>query len=773
MKLFRMGVAPLALMAAIASSQTLVTDITMGGKSIGSNTYETLDKGQFSSVTHIEVAGTKIDSELKGVLKDGMLTEIDITESIAKNSGRAVWKDGKLTAYRNGTLVVKDQDLDITSTAYFGSYHPQLARSIFTTLAKKGGAGELDVLNLSSMGILKMKFERTTRLADGPSGKFNVVVFKTEVTGIGFELAFKEDGSPIGMNIPVQNAVFALKGYEGAFVDPLSKYPELSKPEFKVETLKRVKMKTSDGVQLMADVLKPVGTGKYPTVLIRTPYGRAASALTSEWLARRGYAVVCQDVRGKGGSNGEWDPLVHEKADGKDTLDWIVDQPWSNGNVGMIGGSYLGYVQWAAASSHHPALKCIIPQVSPPPPDSNFPWDHGNLMLLSDLWWCRVVMDQQSDMTGIFDQMTNLEALKTLPLDKVDDGFFNKDIPFFDKWLKRPTIGDWKDVFTMNDVKNVKIPVLHVSGVWDGDGVGTMMHWQAVREGGGNQWVVFGPWNHLFNTRSSMGDVDYGPDSVLELDSVYLRFFDTYLKGRDVSLEKQPRVRFFETGSNKWIETSNWPMPGAEQTTLYLGGANAVGSSGSGALTSKPASGRDIYVYDPNHVRFEAKKMDIDPAGGTTKINLASLGKSALVYRSVAFTSDTSVAGPVKVRLAVSSSAKDASFHVLLCDQDLNGETRLICMTGSARATYVDGHMEPLKPGEIREVTVEPWWFAHRFAKGHKLVLIVQSDMFPQFARNPGTGEPDWKATKLVKARQSVWKSKDHPSTVTYYTLPD
>src|SRR5262249_58648440 len=140
-------------------------------------------------------------------------------------------------------------------------------------------------------------------------------------------------------------------------------FPELSQPTAKTNTEKGVKIKMRDGVELVADLIRPAGDGQYPAILERTPYGREIlSQVEGEWWARRGYVHIVQDVRGRNQSDGEWNPFVHERKDGYDTIDWIVKQPWSDGKVGMIGGSYVGWVQLAAAVGGQPGLKWFVPQ---------------------------------------------------------------------------------------------------------------------------------------------------------------------------------------------------------------------------------------------------------------------------------------------------------------------------------------------------------------------------------------------------------------------------
>lgn len=762
----------LASLAAVVFAQAETTDILIGGSIVGKSVWEEQKDGSFKSDMSLSIQGITIESSLSGRFKEGILVEFDLTESRGATKGRTLWKGGKLSAWQGEKEVLKEKEFKIKNKSFFTSYHIQMWKTVWNELEEKVGNNELEVINLSSFSPLKVKFERrdvTVQLASDPQ---KVTILRTDVGGVGIEAAFDENGKPLGMNVPVQSAQFVLQGYSGVFVDPLSNFPELSQPTFKINTMTRVRTPMRDGVKLMSEIARPDVEGKYPTILIRTPYGRKASMLTTEWYAKRGYIVMVQDVRGRGGSDGQWDPLVNEKADGKDTLDWIISQPWSDGNVGMIGGSYLGYVQWAAASTGHPALKCIIPQVSPPPPNDNFPWDHGAFMLLPNIWWSRVVMERDANTLGAFENLKNLDALKTLPVGLVDDKFFGRSVPFFDHWIKRTMLSDWKDVFTLEDVRKVQIPVMHISGVWDGDGVGTMEHWAERRKGGGNQWVVFGPWTHLFNISTKMGDVNYGSESVLELDSTYLRFFDSFLKEKEINQEKQPRVKFFVTGLNKWIEGTDWPLPTAKQVTYYLGGGNAVGSSPQGTLTAKIGSGKDSYIYDPNNVDFKEKEIEINPSGGSIKFGKERLGKGTLIYQSAPLEQTTVFAGPATIELYITTSAKDATFHAMVLDVDEKGEYTLAGLPGTMRATHREGKIVSLVPGKGYKVTIEPWWFAREFAKGHRLAIMVYSDAFPQFARNPGTGEPEWKAMKYVKATHSIWKDKNHPSKVTLWTIP-
>lgn len=753
----------LLLLPTLSFAEKQIYDVYFGGTKSGEAVGEIGPDGMVTSTLDLKIGTIKIASSLTGHIQGGLLVDYTLDASQAGTSSKIVWKDGKYSVESAGKVVAKDKSYKPGLKAALSIFHPVLNGLFWKEF--RGEAKKTKTLFVDSFVEIEPDFRiRTVNLMVAGSMQ-PIALVSAELGTVGMTWAFSSDGRPLGVEVPSQKVSWVLRGYEGVFVDPLAKYPELSQPTYRVTNERRVRMAARDGVRLMADIARPQSPGRFPTILIRTPYGRATSLAAEEWYARRGYVVVSQDVRGRGGSDGEWDPLVHERKDGQDTLDWIVQQPWSDGQVGMIGGSYLAYVQWAAATTHHPALKCIIPQVSPTQPDMNFPWDNGAFMLIANLWWCRVAKDRSSTTDQAFAKLKNLDALLTLPVSKADDRFFGTSVPFFDRWLRQRTLADWGDVFTTDDVATVRIPALHLSGIWDGDGIGTALHWQVRRNP--NDRLFFGPWTHLFNTSHKFGDQEYGSDAILELDSVYLRFFDTWLKGRTVQQDRQPRVSMFVTGANRWIRTSEWPMPGAQPRTLYLGGGTTAGT-----LAATKGHAKSSYAYKPNKPAFDKKELDVNPAGASTVVGKARNSSSRLVFRSAPFDRDTALAAPIQAELYISSTARDATFIVTVCDEDPSGVCRLVGMPGTQRATYAEGRYTLLTPGKVAKVQVEPWWFCHRFKKGHRLVVSVSSDEYPRFARNPGTGEPEWKATKLLDARHTVWMTERYPSRVTFWELP-
>jgi putative CocE/NonD family hydrolase len=487
----------------------------------------------------------------------------------------------------------------------------------------------------------------------------------------------------------------------------------------------------------------------------------------AEWWAKRGYVYIVQDCRGRHDSEGKWDPFMPERRDGKDTIDWIANQPWSDGKVGMIGASYGGLVQWAAAVERPAALKCIIPQVSPPDAMRNIPYDHGIFMLLPNLWWSNLISDKVSRMERATQPLPHPEKLLTLPLSKVDDAVLGRNIPFFDEWLKRDGMTKWKGFDYVADLKNVEIPALHISGWWDGDGIGTKTNWAALRQAGRkNQWLIYGPWPHAFNSSPKFGDLDYGSGSVLELDSVYLRWFDTWLKGKSVQWNRTPKVQAFVTGANRWVNLSDWPEGSAEKK-LYLApnGGLAEAPSASGA----PAT----YTYDPRKVILPDLKNQNMMEAGSTIVNLADTRKGGLVYRSAPMSQPLAIGGPISLDLYFSTNVVATDFFAMLVDIDPKGVARVIGQPGKLDVRYLSGLDRPrlIQPDKVYKATVGIWDTAHEFKKGHRLGLLVTSEMFPTYARNLNTGEPLYSGTRIKVAKQTIYQDVKRASVLRFRTL--
>ncbi len=756
----------LLLLAICAHSAQTNFKFQLAGGEVGQNSYSEDPDGTFHSTSKIRLGDTPVDSVVTGKWENGKIQLITMKQTAAGKTATIAFDHGHWHVDAPGQKPV-DIDSGYKDGVFFSTFHPQLWKSMLP-LPSEGK--KVKVALLDNAAVIDVAFATNSpRKLAGES----LTDFTLEIAGIGIEIAAKQDGTIAGFNVTVQKFSGAAQGYEGFFVDPMAKFPELSQSIEDTEKVAGLKVPIRDGVTLIADMVRPKKPGKYPVILSRDAYGRKNELLQGEWWARRGYIFFAEDVRGRGESGGGWDPFVNERKDGYDTIQWIAKQSWSSGKVGMIGGSYGGLVQWSAAVEKPSALMCIIPQVSPPPPQYNIPFENGVFFLQPSVWWTNIVRDKDADLAGAKFQPDPAKLL-TLPLPKVDDAVLGRDVPFFDRWFDRDTPARWAGATTLPDIAKVQIPVLHISGTWDGDGVGTKLHWTTLRAvGKKNQWMVFGPWEHGFNVKQKHADVDYGPQSLIDLDSVYLRFFDTYLKGKSVNWEASPHVRIFVTGANKWISQPDWPTLAWRAETLFLNAPNAAnGYDGAGELGLKSGTKPSSYDYDPNAVRVS--KEDLQPEEASTIVKPAAVTSSQLLFRTAPMAQGKVIAGPVEATLYVSTTAKDATFHVLLFDQAPDGTMRMISIPGTTRATFADGTgvAKPLVPGQIYKVVVRPWWEAHEFAAGHRLVLEITSDLFPLFARNPGTGESDRTATKLIRATHTVYHDAKHPSSLKFEVIP-
>lgn len=758
------------------TAQSVRMKVLFSGTESGSITWEKQADGAFTSATDLAIAQVKITEKLTGRFEGEQLAEYHLE---AQHPGQPLivvdYADGKGKLSRGEES--EEREIGETGPLLLANMQPQLISATLAAVVwEKKEPQKLEPYMLDAGRKIEMTI---TPQKERPTEAGIARVFKVELGGLEIEYATAEDGTVVGMDVPVQRLRFIAEGWDSLYVDPLAAYPELSQPEHEVAVDKGVKMQTRDGVALVADVFRPEAPGKYPVILSRTPYGRATAGVDGPFYARRGYVFVAQDVRGMGESEGEWDPFVNERKDGYDAVDWASKQDWSDGNVGMIGASYGGLVQWAAASEKHPALKCLVPQVSPPDAMRNIPYDHGIFYLFGNLWWSRIVRDREANLGEMMAAMPNHEKLATLPLSKVDDEIFGESLPFFDRWLEREGLAAWEGFDWLADLEQVNIPALHISGWWDGDGIGTKLNWQTLRSAGADdQWLIYGPWTHAFNTTRKLGDVDYGPDAIIELDSLYVRWFDTWLKGKDVNLEEVPRVRVFVTGANRWIELEDWPEAEAEERSLFLyADAPANGKTSAGELRDAPAEEQEPsrYLYNPANAAIPEELIAMDPEKATTVVKFSEEGNDdeVLFFQTAPRQAPIAIGGPISVDLHFETTARDTDFYVSLVDIDPEGVMRAVGMSGKLRAAFLEGFdtLKPVTPGQTYKATIDLWDTAHEFKEGHRVGLLITSNRFPVFARNLGTGEPARDATRMVVQVNTIHHDAQRPSALKFRVL--
>ncbi|HEY3781560.1 MAG TPA: CocE/NonD family hydrolase [Fimbriimonadaceae bacterium] len=755
----------------LADQQKLVVEIK--GTPVGENVLTQNPDGSFDSESSLSLGSVSIKSFIKGHVKAGKL--LDYTSETSAMGSTVTFSLSK------GTLAVTNKGKTTTvpfnskSGLYAGNYHPVLLagmlqaalKAIQSNPATKAVEEKVFFMDVGAELPFKLDLMPDKRITVGGETK-TIREFSGVIATVPCTLDMDESGKVVAFDVPSQGLRFIREGWDAIFEDPLKKYPEFSQSTYKVKTEKGVKMKTRDGVDLVSDVVRPDDGEKHPAILVRTPYGRGTEAVNGTFYASRGYVYVAQDCRGREDSGGDWDPFVNEGKDGYDAVQWVASQPWCDGNVGMIGGSYDGYVQWAAAVEKPPALKCIVPEVSPPDAMRNIPYDHGTFALYLNLWWAKIVAGKHTDFSTLRSSLPNPKGITTLPLSKTDSAVLGKHLDFYQKWLARPKLSDWKGWDYTYHLNNVDIPALHISGIWDGDEIGTHINWNTMRGlGRKNQWIVFGPWVHAFNTNHSFGGVEYGKDAIIDLDSLTMRWFDTWLKGKDVGLNKVAHVRLFVTGANKWVTMPDWPSQSMSPRTSYF--------STTGLTASPGGHGTKTYTYDPaKDTKIPEAYLDVNPDKATTVVDLKILKKKIpLLLKTAPFKKDTAIAAPLSVNIYFKTSAQDTDFFALILDIDAKGVARGVGQSGKLRCSYLEGMdtIEPLTPGKTYKATLTPWDFAHEFKKGHRLAVLIVSSEFPVFARNLGYVQSLANGTKMQKQRNTILMDRAHPSSFSYYVL--
>jgi uncharacterized protein len=619
-------------------------------------------------------------------------------------------------------------------------------------------------------------------------------VSRIMLSTVGFTLVCTEAGLPFKIEVPSQKIIVEAIGYDGlvgedttpkTIVDSGPWRAKLSPPTHEITTGKKVMIPMRDGVRLAADIYRPQGEGKFPTILGRTPYTRnTEGALKGAYYARRGYVYIAQDVRGRFDSEGEWFPFIHEVKDGSDTLDWIAKQKWSDGKVGMVGASYVGLVQWLAAKSGNKHLRCIVPQVSPPDPQENFPYE-GGAFLMGAAWWARV-LDTMKHGTSWASGLDFEKAYKTLPLGALDDAMGLKEETFLDTWLSHPPHDTtfWGPAMYQSSFGEIDIPVFHISGWFDGDMPGAIQNFPGMRrraktaKARAAQYLVMGPWTHFFNSARKIGKVDFGDQAVIDLDSRILRFFDRYLKDIQNGIDEEPPVHVFTMGSNTWHAEADFPLPQTKFTKIYLSSdGNARKRDGDGKLALTPPTNgatTDTYVYDPKKLpELDVDFTDTSGAYATQDKNSIPDREDDLEYTSPPFATACEVIGPIRVVLFASTDAEDTDFAATLY-RITKGGKRFGIWGGIQRLRYAKDPLrdQPVAPGEVTRVEVDCWATGLRFEKGDRLQVEVSSWSWPGYARNLNTLEPQFTATKPVVARNTIHHDAKRPSHVLLPVIP-
>jgi len=547
-----------------------------------------------------------------------------------------------------------------------------------------------------------------------------------------------------------------------------------------VEVRTEVKIPMRDGVELSANIFLPEAEGKYPVILIRSPYGKGdAKYGDGLFYAGRGYVVVSQDCRGKGTSRGVWEPFANERDDGVDTQKWLLDQSWCNGSIGTAGGSYVGFTQWISAPNAGDYLKALFPVVPLVDTYGDGVYIDGALNLALMMGWGSIVstgMGSQAAMLTWSGEDWN-EAFRTLPLAEWDSAIGWK-VQYLRDWVAHPHYDDyWAARGVRGRWQDITVPICAVGGWYDIFSRSVIEHINAVRnksrskDARKHQHLIMGPWGHGISQDGKVGDLNFGKESVINLRELQTKWFDYWLKGDKTGADTLPAFRIFVMGRNQWRDERQWPLERAKYTPYYFHSAGAANTAeGDGKLsTTKPGQQfGDEFVYDPNDPVPTAGGCNLVgcPAGPRDQSEVEKRN-DVLVFTSEKLKSELEVTGPVKVVLYAASTAKDTDFTAKLVDVHPDGRPFNLC-DGIVRARYRDSKSEPslIQPGRVYRYEIDAWVTSNVFLPGHKIRVEISSSNFPRFDRNLNTGEPFGTGTKFIKATQTIYHDNEHPSHI-------
>ena len=546
---------------------------------------------------------------------------------------------------------------------------------------------------------------------------------------------------------------------------------------YHVKIENNVPAKMRDGVVLMADVYRPLADGTFPVILQRTPYNRTNNSGENVATASHGYVVIIQDTRGRYQSQGTFYPFRYESQDGYDTVEWAAALPYSNGKVGMFGGSYVGATQMLASIAKPPHLVSIFPYVTASEYYEGWTYQSGALMQwFASSWTSGLAQDTVSRQVGEISDPKSwvpqlpVDAYRLIALPGAGIA------PYFRDWVAHERDDDyWKPWKISDHYGEMTVKALHSGGWHDLFLKGTIQNYMGMRRSSpaaAGQRLLLGPWGHTGTSpEGKIGDWTFGKQAVLDFNQILWNWADYSLKDVQNEYATGAPVRIFIMGENVWRDEQDFPLARAQNTNYYLH---------QGALTTAaPAADEtaEAYGYDPaNPVptiggRLCCGNNQLPPGPADQHPNE---GRSdVLVFSTPPLEKDIEVTGFIHARIYAESSAVDTDFTAMLTDVEPSGYSRLLT-DGIVRARYRNSttKVELIEPGKIYEYDIDLWATSNLFKAGHRIRLAISSSNFPRFDRNLNTGEPALGATRILKAQQKLYHDAAHPSSLVLPVIP-
>ena len=578
-----------------------------------------------------------------------------------------------------------------------------------------------------------------------------------------------------------------------------------------------VVMTTRDGVRLATDIYFPADGGRradgiFPVILERTPYDKASprSVTNGKYFARRGYICAIQDVRGRYQSEGDWYPFAKEAPDGYDAVEWLGAQPWSNGKVGTMGGSYCGSDQAAAATLAPLHLSTMIIAVGASNYYHSSMRQNGALEQQFLIYAFRMAVTSReaaADPALKAALGNNVgEIVNRFPLK--EGATILRRLPSYERWaIDLQTHGDYDDYWKQRGYaiseyyeEHSDVPTLYHGGWYDSYARNSCESFVAMSGMKSSpQRLLMGPWTHGAYEVTFAGDIDFGLEAHINENDMRLAWFDHYLKGMHTEVADWAPVRFFTMGAGDgkpndegrvnhgggWRSEPDWPLPGTAFTPYYLVGDGSL-------ATEAPRNGvhpPSTFTFDPRDpvptigggISAAAPIMEpgaYDQRGradffGSRDTQPLNSRSDVLIFQTPPLQDDLEVTGPMEVHLWASSSAVDTDFTAKLIDvyppsDDYPGGLAINIADSIIRARYRNGWEKPemMTPGEAYEFVFQLYPTSNVFQRGHRVRLDVSSSNWPRFDVNPNTGGPLGTEQSYRTAQQTVYHDADCPSHI-------
>ena len=544
------------------------------------------------------------------------------------------------------------------------------------------------------------------------------------------------------------------------------------------------KIPLRDGVHLSATVYTPRNQkAPAPCLFTLTPYIGQSYHDRGIYFAAHGYPFLTVDVRGRGNSEGQYDPLLQEAHDGYDVVEWLAKQPYCNGKISMWGGSYAGYDQWATAKEFPPHLATIVP-VAAPYAGVDFPMQN-NIFSPYDVQWLTFTSGHAAQ-----DKIFGDEAFWK----NKDRRWFESGTPFkefdtqigapssiFQRWIQHPHADAFWDAYnpTAEQYARLGIPILTITGSYDGDQPGALTHYReymknASAEGRARHYLIIGPWDHAATRtpRAEIGGLKFGPASLVDLPQLHLEWYAWTMQGGPKPKFLQQPVAYYVMGSERWRYAATLEgVTGRSQPYFLDSSGDATDVLASGALGAQPGSGKpDHYVSDPRDISFAADQVNSDSEDLTDQRGDYALRGKLLVYHSAPFEKDTEISGFFKLSAWIGIDQPDTDFAVSI--SEIRPDGRSIALSGdSMRARYRESSRAP-KPVATRapqRYDFEHFTFVSRqVGKGSRLRLTLApiNSIFSEKNYNAPTPVAEQSMSDARTVTVTLFHDRAHPSAL-------